>query len=95
MTDGRYTNLYSAPKNRPDPSRNRNPVIGAVVALLLIVILIVALVLTHRSEPQTNIPVTGVDVTAQQTTTNDAQEQPVTETPPTEFTLRYEVADGS
>lgn len=95
MTDGRYTNLYSAPKNIPNPNRNRNLVIGAVVVLLLIVILIVALVLTHRSEPQTNIPVTGVDVTAQQTTTNDAQEQPVTETPPTEFTLRYEVADGS
>ena len=58
--------------------------------------LIVALFLTHRSEPQTNIPVTGVDVTAQQSTnTEETQEQPVTETAPTEFTLRYEVAEGS
>ena len=52
--------------------------------------------MTHRSEPQTNIPVTGVDVTAQQSTnTEETREQPVTETAPTEFTLRYEVAEGS
>ena len=65
MTDGRYTNLYSAPKNIPNPNRNRNIIIGVVVAAVLVIVLIVALFLTHRSEPQTNIPVTGVDVTAQ------------------------------
>lgn len=96
MTDGRYTNLYSAPKNIPNPNRNRNIIIGVVVAAVLVIALIVALFLTHRSEPQTNIPVTGVDVTAQQSTnTEETQEQPVTETAPTEFTLRYEVAEGS
>lgn len=94
MSEGRYTNLYSAPKNIPNPNRKRNIIIGVVIAVLLVVILVVALFLTHRSEPQTNIPVTGVDVTAQQSTDTQPQEQTVTETPPTEFTLRYEVDDG-
>lgn len=96
MTDGRYTNLYSAPKNIPNPNRNKTIILGAVVAIVLLIILIVALFLTHRSEPQTNIPVTGVDVTAQQQSSEAQEEQPtVTETPPSEFTLRYEIADGS
>lgn len=95
MADGRYTNLYTAPKNIPNPNRKRNIIIGVIIAVVLIIILIVALFLTHRSEPQTNIPVTGVDVTAQQQTEDSTQTQEPVETPPTEFTLRYEVADGS
>lgn len=95
MADGRYTNLYTAPKNIPNPNRQRNIIIGVVIAVVLVIILIVALFLTHRSEPQTNIPVTGVDVTAQQQTEDTTQTQEPVETPPTEFTLRYEVADGS
>lgn len=95
MADGRYTNLYTAPKNIPNPNRKRNIIIGVIIAVFLVIILIVALFLTHRSEPQTNIPVTGVDVTAQQQTEDTTQTQEPVETPPTEFTLRYEVADGS
>lgn len=95
MADGRYTNLYTAPKNIPNPNRKRNIIIGVIIAVALVIILIVALFLTHRSEPQTNIPVTGVDVTAQQQTEDATQTQEPVETPPTEFTLRYEVADGS
>ena len=95
MADGRYTNLYTAPKNIPNPNRKRNIIIGVIIAAVLVIILIVALFLTHRSEPQTNIPVTGVDVTAQQQTEDTTQTQEPVETPPTEFTLRYEVADGS
>ena len=95
MIDGRYTNLYTAPKNIPNPNRKRNIIIGVIIAVVLVIILIVALFLTHRSEPQTNIPVTGVDVTAQQQTEDTTQTQEPVETPPTEFTLRYEVADGS
>lgn len=95
MADGRYTNLYTAPKNIPNPNRKRNIIIGVIIAVVLVIILIVALFLTHRSEPQTNIPVTGVDVTAQQQTEDTTQTQVPVETPPTEFTLRYEVADGS
>ena len=95
MADGQYTNLYSAPRNFPNQNKNRNIIIGAVIAVILLLILIVALFLTHRSEPQANIPVTGVEVTAQQTTENTSQEQPVTEPAPTEFTFRYEIADGS
>lgn len=95
MADGRYTNLYTAPKNIPNPNRKRNIIIGVIIAVVLVIILIVALFLTHRSEPQTNIPVTGVDVTAQQQTEDTTQTQEPVETPPTEFTLRYEVADGS
>lgn len=95
MADGRYTNLYTAPKNIPNPNRKRNIIIGVIIAVVLVIILIVALFLTHRSEPQTNIPVTGVDVTAQQQTEDATQTQEPVETPPTEFTLRYEVADGS
>lgn len=96
MSEGRYTNLYSAPKNIPRPNRNRNIAIGVGVAVVLIIILIVVMLFSHRSEPQTNIPVTGVDATAQQTQQEDTTTQPTTtETAPTEFTLRYEVADGS
>lgn len=95
MADGRYTNLYTAPKNIPNPNRKRNIIIGVIIAVVLVIILIVALFLTHRGEPQTNIPVTGVDVTAQQQTEDTTQTQEPVETPPTEFTLRYEVADGS
>lgn len=95
MADGRYTNLYTAPKNIPNPNRKRNIIIGVIIAVVLVIILIVALFLTHRSEPQTNIPVIGVDVTAQQQTEDTTQTQEPVETPPTEFTLRYEVADGS
>lgn len=95
MADSRYTNLYTAPKNIPNPNRKRNIIIGVIIAVVLVIILIVALFLTHRSEPQTNIPVTGVDVTAQQQTEDTTQTQEPVETPPTEFTLRYEVADGS
>lgn len=95
MADGRYTNLYTAPKNIPNPNRKRNIIIGVIIAVILVIILIVALFLTHRSEPQTNIPVTGVDVTAQQQTEDTTQTQEPVENPPTEFTLRYEVADGS
>lgn len=95
MADGRYTNLYTAPKNIPNPNKKRNIIIGVIIAVVLVIILIVALFLTHRSEPQTNIPVTGVDVTAQQQTEDTTQTQEPVETPPTEFTLRYEVADGS
>ena len=95
MADGRYTNLYTAPKNIPNPNRKRNIIIGVIIAVVLVIILIVALFLTHRSEPQTNIPVTGVDVTAQQQTEDTTQTQEPVETPPTEFALRYEVADGS
>lgn len=95
MADGRYTNLYTAPKNIPNPNRKRNIIIGVIIAVVLVIILIVALFLTHRNEPQTNIPVTGVDVTAQQQTEDTTQTQEPVETPPTEFTLRYEVSDGS
>lgn len=102
MTDGRYTNLYTAPKNIPNPNRKRNIIIGAVIVLLLVIILIVVTILSNRSEPQTNIPVTGVDVTAQQSQQGDQQnqqqtaaQQTTTEQPPEQLTLRYEVADGS
>lgn len=95
MADGRYTNLYTAPKNIPNPNRKRNIIIGVIIAVVLVIILVVALFLTHRNEPQTNIPVTGVDVTAQQQTEDTTQTQEPVETPPTEFTLRYEVSDGS
>lgn len=53
--------------------------------------------LSHQSQPQTNIPVTGVNSTSQQEQQTETQDTaPVeTETAPTEFTLRYEVADGN
>lgn len=98
MSGQTYTNLYSAPKNIPNPNHRRNVIIGAVVVVLIVIIIVVALALSHSSTPTTNIPVTGVDATTQQTDQNDqaqqAQQQPQ-ETAPTEFTFRYEVADGS
>lgn len=97
MTEGRYTNLYAAPKNIPNPNKQRNVIIAAVAIVVIVIILIVAMTLSHQSQPQTNIPVTGVNSTSQQEQQTETQDTaPVeTETAPTEFTLRYEVADGN
>lgn len=96
MTEGRYTNLYAAPKNIPNPNRQRNVIIAAVAIVAIVIILIVAMALSHQNQPQTNIPVTGVNSTSQQDQQTETDTTPVeTETAPTEFTLRYEVADGN
>lgn len=96
MTEGRYTNLYAAPKNIPNPNKQRNVILVAVAVVAIVIVLIIAMALSHQNQPQTNIPVTGVSATSQQDQQTETQDTtPVeTETAPTEFTLRYEVADG-
>lgn len=107
MPEGKYFNMYSAPRNIPNPNRNRNIIIGVVVALLIVIILAVAMMMSHNTEPQTNIPVTGAESTQADTSTADGSNSTEnsgdsstasteeTETAPTEFTLKYTVDSGS
>lgn len=101
MPEGKYTNLYQAPRNMPDPNRRRNAIIAIALAVVIIVALIVGFALSHQSAPQANIPVTGATATAPENTssedaqTQDQQKTETTEEPPTEFTLEYSVSDGS
>jgi cytoskeleton protein RodZ len=100
MPQGKYGNMYSAPSDIPNPNRKRNIVIGAIVAFVVLIGLVIGMLLTHQTQPQTNIPVTGAqsvgtsseEASQQQEQT---QTQQTTETAPTEFTLKYSVAKGS
>lgn len=83
MSEGQYTNLYTSPSNMPNPNR---------VVAVLVVVLIVAIFLSHQSTPTTNIPVTGVSTTTSADTSTE--ETTETETAPTEFTLKYVVDEG-
>lgn len=101
MGEGKYGNMYSAPRNIPNPHRNRNIAIVAVAVVVVVVALILALSMSHQTQTQANIPVTGAQSVG--TTTEDAankqqdstqQQTTVVETAPTEFTLKYTVDKG-
>ncbi len=101
MGEGKYGNMYSAPRNIPNPHRNRNIAIVAVAVVVVVVALILALSMSHQTQTQANIPVTGAQ--SMGTTTEDAankqqdstqQQTTVVETAPTEFTLKYTVDKG-
>ncbi len=101
MGEGKYGNMYSAPRNIPNPHRNRNIVIVAVAVVVVVVALVLALNMSHQTQTQANIPVTGAQSVG--TTTEDAaskqqdstqQQTTVVETAPTEFTLKYTVDKG-
>ncbi len=100
MPQGQYGNMYSAPRNVPNPNRKRNIIIAVIAALIVVVGLVVAMLLTHQTQPTTNIPVTGAQSVG--TTSEEAsqqqeqtQTQQVEEVAPTEFTLKYSVEKGS
>lgn len=96
MPQGKYTNLYSAPKNIPNPHGQRNKVIIAVAIVLVIVVLALAFFFSHRPATQTNIPVTGASAASQQQDqSQQATTTTTTETAPTDFTVKYSVADGT
>lgn len=96
MNEGRYTNLYSQPKNIPNPNRNRNMIIGIIAGVVIVVALVIALALSHQSTPQTNIPVTGIDNQQNtQSSVSNVEDTKPKETPPSELTLKYDVASGS
>ncbi len=101
MGEGKYGNMYSAPRNIPNPHRNRNIAIVAVAVVVVVVALVLALSMSHQTQTQANIPVTGAQSVG--TTTEDAankqqdstqQQTTVVETAPTEFTLKYTVDKG-
>ncbi len=101
MGEGKYGNMYSAPRNIPNPHRNRNIAIVAVAVVVVVVALVLALNMSHQTQTQANIPVTGAQSVG--TTTEDAankqqdstqQQTTVVETAPTEFTLKYTVDKG-
>ena len=102
ISEGKYTNLYSAPRNIPNPNARRNTVVVVVACVVVVIALALAFFFSHRPTAQTNIPVTGAPSseqklnTTQDTTTTQTQQQTTTdETAPTKMTLTYSVADGS
>ncbi len=102
MGEGKYGNMYSAPRNIPNPHRNRNIIIVVVAVIVVVVALVMALTMSHQTQTQANIPVTGaqsVGTTSEEAASKQqesAQQQTtVVETAPTEFTLKYTVDKGS
>ncbi len=104
MGEGKYGNMYSAPRNIPNPHRNRNIIIVVVAVLVVVVALVFALNMSHQTQTQANIPVTGaqsVGTTSQeaaekqQDASQEQQQTTTVETAPTEFTLKYTVDKGS
>lgn len=101
MVEGKYTNLYSAPRNIPNPNQKRNRLIAVVVGVIVVIVLVCALFLSHcgSNEAQTNIPVTGVENDSSQASSDENKSESTkkkpTEKAPTEFTFTYKVADGS
>ena len=96
MPQGKYTNLFSAPKNIPNPHGQRNKVIIAVAIVLVVVVLALAFFFSHRPATQTNIPVTGASAASQQQDqSQQAATKTTTEAAPTDFTVKYSVADGT
>lgn len=101
MVEGKYTNLYSAPRNIPNPHQKRNRLIAVVAGVIVVIVLVCALFLSHcgSNDQQTNIPVTGVENDSSKSSTDEAKSESTTkkttEKPPTEFTFTYSVADGS
>lgn len=101
MNEGHYTNLYSAPRNIPNPNQGRGRLIAVIVGIIVVLVLVCALFLSHCSnnETTTNIPVTGVDeqadTTSDDSSSKDTSKTKTTEVAPTEFTFSYKVADGS
>ncbi len=102
MGEGKYGNMYSAPRNIPNPHRNRNIAIVVIAVVVVVVALVLALAMSHQTQTQANIPVTGAQSVG--TTTDEAaskqqdstqQQSTVVETAPTEFTLKYTVDKGS
>ncbi len=101
MGEGKYGNMYSAPRNIPNPHRNRNVIIVVIAVVVVVVALGLALSMSHQTQTQANIPVTGaqsVGTTSEEAASkqqeSSQQQAAATETAPTEFTLRYTVDKG-
>ena len=94
MTDGQYLNVYANPRQQGFDWRSKLPfIIGGVIVVILIIVICNIAFCSHQETNET-IPVTGVSTT-QETTGDEGSQQPVvTEQPPTDFTLAYEVASG-
>lgn len=94
MTDGQYLNVYANPKQQGFDWRSKLPFIigGAIVVILLIVICNMAF--CSHPESDEKIPVTGVSTTQDANGESDTEQPVVTEQPPTNFTLSYDVASG-
>ena len=93
MPEGKYTNLYAAPRNIQTPASSRRPFIIAGVVAIAVIVLLILLFLNSTSKPQENIPVTGLESKAEQ---QQAEEQAQAQLPtaPTNFTLAYKLDSG-
>ncbi len=89
ITEGKYTNLYTAPRSTHQ-NRSKLPfIVGGIVVIVIIIIVCVFAFGGKSQEQTTNIPVTGLETTEKKQT-----EQPVA-VAPTEFVFSYQVAEGA
>lgn len=94
MTDGQYLNVYANPQQQGFDWRSKLPfIIGGVIVLILIIVICNMAFCSHQ-DTEEKIPVTGVSSSQEATGEGETQQPVVTEQPPTDFTLSYEVASG-
>lgn len=93
MPEGKYTNLYAAPRNIQTPASSKRPFIIAGLVAVVVIVLLVLFFLNSTSKPQENIPVTGLESKTEQ---QQAEEQAQAQLPtaPTNFTLAYKLDSG-
>ena len=93
MADGQYLNVYANPQQGFD-WRSKLPFIFGGVIVLILVIVICNMAFCSHQDTDEKIPVTGVSTSQEATGESETQQPVVTEQPPTDFTLSYEVASG-
>ena len=92
ITDGKYLNLYADGRKKGFALNGKLPVvIGAVVVLALLAVVVNLTLCSQPQEEPDQIPVTGLD---DGQGSNDQGQQAPLPTPPTQFTLAYNVKDG-
>lgn len=93
MADGQYLNVYANPQQGFDWRSKLPFIIGGVIVLILVIVICNMAFCSHQDTDE-KIPVTGVSTSQEATGESETQQPVVTEQPPTDFTLSYEVASG-
>ena len=93
MADGKYLNVYANPQQGFDWRSKLPFIIGGVIVLILVIVICNMAFCSHQDTDE-KIPVTGVSTSQEATGESETQQPVVTEQPPTDFTLSYEVASG-
>lgn len=88
INEGKYGNMVSESPSRFSQPQSKKPFLIGGVIVLLLAILVGMFACSGKEEETDNIPVTGVE------STPAGEAEPV-EVAPTDFTLTYQVAEGS